>query len=254
MGRKKRYDPDDVLDKAVTLFRRQGFHNTSTEELAAHLGINRNSMYQEFRSKQKLFEAALERYYATDAVPNCAALVTPEAGLLEIREFFARFASAAYSANHGVGCLLCNTATERAPLDPGSAVVVHRYLRLLTESFGRALQNAQRNGELGVGVDTAPLADFLTSSVLGFRLWCAPRRPPNRSTGRASRSSAPSTRGGDALGIPEAAAYLLCQGPCRQLSRPAARHPSSTSSPPRPSRFWWISGPRGVGRAVWSHR
>ena len=62
MGGAKQYDRTDLLDRAVELFRRQGYSDTSTAELVAELGVNRKSMYAEFGSKQGLFEAALERY------------------------------------------------------------------------------------------------------------------------------------------------------------------------------------------------
>ena len=62
MGRAKQYERTELLDRAVELFRRQGFNGTSTAELVAELGVNRKSMYAEFGSKQGLFEAALERY------------------------------------------------------------------------------------------------------------------------------------------------------------------------------------------------
>lgn len=61
MGRQKQYDRTELLDRAVELFRRQGFNGTTTAELVAELDVNRKSMYAEFGSKQELFEAAPER-------------------------------------------------------------------------------------------------------------------------------------------------------------------------------------------------
>ncbi len=57
MSRAKQYDRTELLDRAVELFRRQGFNGTSTAELVAEFGVNRKSMYAEFGSKQQLFEA-----------------------------------------------------------------------------------------------------------------------------------------------------------------------------------------------------
>ena len=62
MSRPKQYDRTELLDRAVELFRRQGFNGTSTAELVSELGVNRKSMYAEFGSKQQLFEAVLEHY------------------------------------------------------------------------------------------------------------------------------------------------------------------------------------------------
>ena len=60
----KRYDRIELLDRAIELFRRQGFNGTSTAELVAELGVNRKSMYAEFGSKQELFEGGLLNHAA----------------------------------------------------------------------------------------------------------------------------------------------------------------------------------------------
>ena len=69
----KSYKRDDLLDRAIEIFRRQGYAGTSTAELVEELGVNRKSMYAEFGSKQGLFEAALERF-----AEGHAALEAPE--------------------------------------------------------------------------------------------------------------------------------------------------------------------------------
>ena len=62
MGRKKTYDRDVLIGKAMELFRDHGFAGTSTLMLVEGLGVNRYSMYAEFGSKQALFDASLKRY------------------------------------------------------------------------------------------------------------------------------------------------------------------------------------------------
>ena len=62
MGRKKSYDRDELIAKAMEMFRDHGFAGTSTQMLTDGLGVNRFSLYAEFGSKQALFDAALQRY------------------------------------------------------------------------------------------------------------------------------------------------------------------------------------------------
>ena len=62
MGRKKNYNRDKLIEKAMKIFRINGFAGTSTQMLVEGLGDNRFSLYAEFGSKQELFDAALERY------------------------------------------------------------------------------------------------------------------------------------------------------------------------------------------------
>ena len=117
----KQYDRTELLDLAMDLFHRQGFHATSTAELVSELGVNRKSMYAEFGSKQELFDAALDHYDATSLSAVLSATEAPGAGLDAIRSTFAGFAAAGEDWAQGRGCLLCNTGVERAGLDTTEA-------------------------------------------------------------------------------------------------------------------------------------
>ena len=163
----KQYDRIELLDRAVELFRRNGYSATSTADLVAELGVNRKSMYAEFGSKQGLFEAALERYDEHHLSGVLAPLEAPGAGADAIREAFEGYASASEGWARGRGCLLCNTAVERAALDPGARRHVDAYLARLHRAFGDALQNAQAAGNLDPAADLEELASFFTMSLIG---------------------------------------------------------------------------------------
>src|SRR6266566_5151970 len=62
VGRPRAYDRDAALLAARDLFWEQGYERTSIADLEERTGLNRSSLYQEFGSKQKLFEASLECY------------------------------------------------------------------------------------------------------------------------------------------------------------------------------------------------
>jgi TetR/AcrR family transcriptional repressor of nem operon len=62
VGRPKAYDRDAALLAARDLFWEQGYERTSIADLEQRTGLNRSSLYQEFGSKRKLFEASLECY------------------------------------------------------------------------------------------------------------------------------------------------------------------------------------------------
>ena len=91
MGRKKSYDRDVLVRKAMEIFRDHGFAGTSAEMLVEGLGVNRYSLYAEFGSKQALFNAALQRYDEEVLERNFGPLEAPGASIDEVRallEFF----------------------------------------------------------------------------------------------------------------------------------------------------------------------
>jgi TetR/AcrR family transcriptional repressor of nem operon len=178
MSRAKQYDRTELLDRAVELFRRQGFNGTSTAELVAEFGVNRKSMYAEFGSKQELFEAALERYNSKHLTGVLAPLEAPDASVDAIRQAFHDYASASEGPFRGLGCLMCNTAVERAALDPGSGRYVAAYLERLTRAFRHALSNAQQGGENTPTVDLDEMAGFLTTALIGMAASVRAKAPP----------------------------------------------------------------------------
>ena len=163
----KQYDRTELLDRAIELFRRQGFNGTSTAELVTELGVNRKSMYAEFGSKQGLFEASLERYGDEQLSAVLSPIEAPDAGAEAIREAFAGYASASAGWARGRGCLMCNTAVERSALDPGSARHVAAYLERLTLAFRHALDNARSSGDVDPATDLDELAAFFTTALIG---------------------------------------------------------------------------------------
>jgi TetR/AcrR family transcriptional repressor of nem operon len=180
MGGVKQYDRTELLDLAVELFRRKGYAGTSTAELVAELGVNRKSMYAEFGSKQGLFEAALERYNQEHLSNVLAPIEAANAGVDAIRDAFAGYAAASEGWESGRGCLLCNTAVERAALDPGAARHVAAYLERLTRAFHHALTNGQSSGDIDEHADLNDLAAFFTMALIGVAACIRAEAPPKQ--------------------------------------------------------------------------
>jgi TetR/AcrR family transcriptional repressor of nem operon len=168
MAGAKKYNREELLDRAIELFRRLGYSATSTAELVDELGVNRKSMYSEFGSKQELFEAALARYSEINLSRVLAPIEAPDANANSIREAFLGYAAASEGRFSGLGCLMANTAVERAALDPGSARFVDAYLDRLTVGFRRALENARADGDVNVDADLDDLAAFFAMSIVGI--------------------------------------------------------------------------------------
>ena len=62
MGRPKKFDRESVLEKALPVFWRCGFADTSLHELEQATGVNKSGLYSEFKGKEDLFIQSL-RYY-----------------------------------------------------------------------------------------------------------------------------------------------------------------------------------------------
>ena len=65
MGRPKKFNREGVLDRAIPVFWKQGFANTTVQDLEQATGVNKSGLYTEFKDKEDLFLASLERYAQT---------------------------------------------------------------------------------------------------------------------------------------------------------------------------------------------
>ena len=168
MGRTRTHSKDQLLAKAMQIFREHGFAGTSADMLVDRIGVSRYSLYSDFGSKQGLFDAALERYNDEIIGLRFGPLERSDAGMSEVAAVLDFFGSAGNGPAAGSGCLLCNTAVEFGPGDPIGSRAVQRYFQRLSGAFRNALGNAERGGQLMPGVDTGKEADLLTSVVLGL--------------------------------------------------------------------------------------
>ncbi|MGI3167954.1 TetR/AcrR family transcriptional regulator [Pseudooceanicola sp. C21-150M6] len=108
-GRPRSFDEGEVLDRAMQVFWRRGYAETSVADLVAATGLERASLYAAFGDKQGLYLAVLTRYTARMMGLFDASLTAgdPAARLTE----FYRAAIAVYSDDSVPrGCLLSNTA------------------------------------------------------------------------------------------------------------------------------------------------
>jgi AcrR family transcriptional regulator len=62
MGRPKNFSREEVLEKAMPVFWKHGFSDTSMQELERATGVNKSGLYSEFRDKEDLFVACLRHY------------------------------------------------------------------------------------------------------------------------------------------------------------------------------------------------
>jgi AcrR family transcriptional regulator len=62
VGRPKNFSREEVLQKAIPLFWRRGFADTSLQDLEKATGVNKSGLYSEFASKEEIFLESLKYY------------------------------------------------------------------------------------------------------------------------------------------------------------------------------------------------
>ena len=167
MARRKEFEPVEVLDKAMELFRRRGYQATSMQDLVDHLGVNRQSLYDTFGDKHELFLATLDRYFDVSVSGHFKMLNEPGSALGAIRRFFESLVKLTGTDAAKKGCLVVNSAVELAQHDEDAQSRVAAVFSWIEEAFRKALVRAQENSELDERHDPRALARFFTCFMVG---------------------------------------------------------------------------------------
>jgi TetR/AcrR family transcriptional regulator, transcriptional repressor for nem operon len=169
MPRRKEFDREEVLMKAMMVFRDKGYEATSMQELVRRMAINRFSLYQTFKSKHNLFVQALQAYYENVAIPFFAQLRDSDQGLRVIETTLMEMVSRVKTGQSSNGCLLCNTIAELgAKKHKRTAAILARYLKRVENDFHAALARAKALGEISVDVNARERAKVLVAYSTGL--------------------------------------------------------------------------------------
>ncbi|EJF33285.1 hypothetical protein JC2156_10360 [Weissella koreensis KCTC 3621] len=167
MSRVKEFNQYDVLTKAMNLFWEQGYTNTSMQELVDVMQINRGSIYATFGDKHSLFLRVLEYYHQyleeqfIDVVTDSKDLRTK---LNEVFSFFLK----THDEQQPKGCLIVNSATELAQVDPDVNAIINDYMQQETNLILKILKKATY--ELMPSISLETLANRLQLALIGIRV------------------------------------------------------------------------------------
>jgi TetR/AcrR family transcriptional regulator, transcriptional repressor for nem operon len=168
MARTKEFDPAKALAKAMSVFWRFGYENTSTELLMSEMGIAKQSLYDTFGDKRSLYLKALA-YYREETNSHGRQVLQSESS---VKRGFARLLfgiSSETEEQHERGCLLLSANLERDTGDAQIAQLLRENQAEVQGIFVEALRRAKSTGELSNNQDPVALARFFIVTIQGMR-------------------------------------------------------------------------------------
>jgi TetR/AcrR family transcriptional repressor of nem operon len=168
MARPKAFDTDAALVRAMELFWEQGYAATSMEQLVTTMGISRQSLYDTFGDKHRLFLAAMDAYCAMLEAAMLAPLRQAGAGLQALHDTGMGIIDFLVQFPKRRACLMANTTLELAPHDETVAAKVRAHLHNMESAFRHVLGNAQARGEIAPRSDLDALAKYLVGMAHGL--------------------------------------------------------------------------------------
>ena len=151
-GRPRQFDPDEVLSIALEVFWDHGFEDAGVEQILQRSGVGRQSLYNTFGDKRRLFGLVFERY-AEASEGAWEELLAGGTGPLEgLRRFLDRW-SACPPDIEGRGCLMVSSINALAEREDEIAEQAVAHLDRQRERLRRTFEDAVNAGELPSEVD-----------------------------------------------------------------------------------------------------
>lgn len=167
MSRVKEFNQDDVLKQAMNLFWQQGYANTSMQELVEVMKINRGSIYATFGDKHSLFLCVLE-YYHQYIMSQFMGIKNNEKNLRkQLIDVFSVFFKINDDQSSN-GCLIVNSATELAQIDPEVNTIINGYMQQESNFILKILKDG--NLELVPDTQLESFSKRLQLVLIGIRV------------------------------------------------------------------------------------
>ena len=159
MGRPKQFSRQGVLEKALPVFWRHGFADTSVQELERATGVNKSGLYAEFDGKEDLFIESLQYYLAEQ---DRRGLLTAEPLGWRNIERFLRLGPG--NSEGPKGCFCVNSMRDLSILPPRAAALVAQHMSRLKRLIARNIE-AERTG-----MDAGSIADMVLTFFTGLSM------------------------------------------------------------------------------------
>ncbi len=172
MPRLPEFDRTVVIERAMQVFWRRGYSQTTVTDLVAATGLQPGSLYAAFGNKKGVFLEVLEAYNRTflERIRRLNADARP--ALICIRELLDDIVEDTVSRRNRRGCLAINALLELAEHEPDVAARLDAHNAKVRHAFAELIAKAQANGEISPAKRPEALAAFLVNNLWGMRVMC----------------------------------------------------------------------------------
>lgn len=169
MPRPRKYKDEDLLEKAMCLFWKKGYKNTSLKDLEKTLNLTAPSIYHSFGSKELLFIKSIDHYLSNVVDQRLTQyLKNDDQPIRNIKNFFLSLVENPEIVNSKMGCMLTNTATELGSSIPEVSTKVQEGLDKIENALHKELTLAKNHKQLNNNKNITEIASALLLSYQGL--------------------------------------------------------------------------------------
>jgi AcrR family transcriptional regulator len=169
MARPREFERDAALTAAIEVFWTKGFAATSTEDLVQAMGIGRQSFYNAFGDKRRLYLEALETYQRNATSCHIGRLTAPTSPLEGLRDLLVGLIPDD-DALCCRGCLGAGSVGEFGVTDPELVEMRDKMVAVFRATAVERLKEGQTLGEIDPEIDIEQAASFIVITMTGLQL------------------------------------------------------------------------------------
>lgn len=164
MPRRKAYNKQEVTQKAMNLFWKNGYETTSMQMLEKEMGINKYSIYDSFGSKEGLLEESIKCYREKLEV-LFQKMMDSNTGIKAIKQYFIDSLEFSKENKEFKGCFVGNTSTE---LMGNCSQKIKKQLTANTTKLKKIFADKLREENRYTENEIQAKADYLLIAKFGF--------------------------------------------------------------------------------------
>ncbi|MBD1384270.1 TetR/AcrR family transcriptional regulator [Mucilaginibacter rigui] len=170
MPRKKDFDEDELLEKAVNIFWKKGYHATSAQDLVDGLGINRSSLYNTYTDKRTLFTKSLKMYQQQRTGLMLNTLQQSQDISETIKQIFNNIIDEDMADTMKKGCFMVNTAVELSGQDQEINDIVTANNQSVEDALVAAIEKGRQSGQVLNPLSSRAIAQFIFATISALRV------------------------------------------------------------------------------------
>jgi TetR/AcrR family transcriptional repressor of nem operon len=164
----KKNTKNKILELGAEIIHLKGFHHTGIQEILNSAGVPKGSFYNYFKNKEDFGLQVIDyfvNYFSSMAKNILEDKSIPP--LERIKKMLNAFIDFFQFKEYAYGCPIGNMAQEMGDLSPVFREKIKEAVDSMTGHYARALEEAQRSGDLSKDLDVMDAAYFLVSSWHG---------------------------------------------------------------------------------------
>lgn len=168
MGRTKIFEENVALGKAMRLFWRQGYANTSIKQLLNEMDMLNGSFYHAFKDKKTIYLKALEHYNQEVTHKRQAALLANDDFSKGIRSFFTEIFKTLESKDEPKGCLVVNSLVDEVMCEKELEEYLYNDINLFMKFLSERIQLSIDLKHTKTNLPALQLSSILATYIQGL--------------------------------------------------------------------------------------